>query len=427
MKISASSIIAFSLCGMALLPAKATSRLDGFALRLSNAEQRIEKRRVARQSGEDGGDVLFGTRAEARLSDAIRRYEEIVRKGGWQSVPKGKSLRRGDKDTRVPQIRRHLVLTGDLDQTKQSDAPTIDQYLHDAIVRFQTRHGLPNEGIAGNLTLAAMNVRAEVRLTQLRKNLERTRAMARLINTTGQNVVVNIPGYELQAVSGDQVKFSSRVIVGRIDRQTPALSVRIEGIDLLPTWRVPPGITRRDMIPKLASDPGYFSREGIQVLSASNGKPVAPGSSEWASGSAETLRFEQAPGASNALGLIRIAMPNKYVVYLHDTPKRELFAKPARPFSSGCVRTDKIAELALWLLTDHATWNANTLARAIKSGKSRSIKLTAPVPVHFVYLTAWVETDGDVNFREDIYRRDNASPGAELYLEHVVPRQPPSP
>ncbi len=427
MKMNVKSALAIYLGVSVLTPSMAEVRLDGFALRLSNAEERIDKRRAARKAGEEGGDLLFGTRATARLVHAVRRYEATVRDGGWEDIPRGKVLRRGDRDARIQQIRRRLAITGDLSQRSKSDVSLLGENLHKAIVRFQTRHGLPNEGVLGNLTLAAMNVRAEARLAQLRKNLERTRLLSRFISPTGRNVVVNIPGYELQAIVDDQIAFSSRVIVGRIDRQTPNLSARIEGIDILPTWRVPPGITRRDMVPKLTRDPGYFSREGIRVLDARSRQPVTPGAPEWLSGSAESLRFEQAPGRGNALGLIRIAMPNKYIVYLHDTPKRDLFAKPARPFSSGCVRTEKIAELTLWLLSDQTNWNADTLARAIELGKSRSLRLTAPVPVHFVYLTSWVEPDGDVNFREDIYRQDNASPGAELYQHHVVPRQPPSP
>ena len=177
----------------------------------------------------------------------------------------------------------------------------------------------------------------------------------------------------------------------------------------------------------MRNQPEYFARENVRVIRLADSRQLSPGSADWTSATPSTVRFEQLPGQNNALGLIRIDMPNKYVVYLHDTPKRELFAKPARPFSSGCVRTEKIAELALWLASDQPAWDAATLAQIISSGKPRSIRLTAPVPVHFVYLTSWVEPDGDVNFREDIYSKDNASPRAEVYEKRVVPVQAPTP
>jgi L,D-transpeptidase YcbB len=404
------------------------NRLQSFSMRLLKAEHRIEKRRAARQAGEEGADLLFGNRAEKRLEHAVRQYETIVRTGGWQSLQISKPLKRGDVDQRLPAIRERLAMTDDLDQTQppSAQADLFDDSLHDAIVRFQTRHGLPNEGYLGRLTIAAMNVRADIRLGQLRTNLARTRRMSG-IDTTGRSVVVNIPAYELLAVNGDAIVFTSRVIVGRMDRQTPTISARILGINVLPTWRVPAGITARDMIPKLRTDPDYFIRENVRVLRVSDNQPIGPASPEWLSADRSTVRFEQPPGPANVLGLIRIDMPNNYTVYLHDTPKRKLFSKVARPFSSGCVRTEKIAELALWLASDQSAWNAISLSRTIESGKPKTIKLTAPVPVYFIYLTSWVEPDGDVNFREDIYRKDNASPGAELYQEHVVPKQPPTP
>ena len=198
-------------------------RLSGFALSLSQAEHRIEKRRSARQAGQDGAEPYFGVRAEAHLQNAIRRYEQIVKAGGWRVVAEGKPLRPGDSDKRVSAIRHHLTATGDFDAKDAASNGQFDQTLLDAVIRFQTRHGLPNEGYLGNLTLAAMNVRADVRLGQLRTNLER---MRRFGNGSGaeRSVVVNIPAYELLALNGDQVAFSSRVIVGRVDRKTPEVS-----------------------------------------------------------------------------------------------------------------------------------------------------------------------------------------------------------
>jgi L,D-transpeptidase YcbB len=401
-------------------------RLPGFTSRLLSAEQRLGIRKPARKAGEVGGDLVYGIRAEARLQNAVRRYEAIVKDGGWPIIPNTKSVRRGDRDPRVPQIRQRLVWTGDLDSASVSKTDVFDDALHDAVVRFQVRHGLPNEGNVGRLTIAAMNVQASVRLAQLKRNLARIEGMRQFAGTK-RAVVVNIPAFELQAIVNDDVVFSSRVIVGRIDRKTPELSTRIVSVDLLPTWRVPPGITARDMLPRLRSEPGYFVRENFRVIRAADNQVIDPLAVDWTLPSVPKVRFEQAPGANNALGLVRIDMPNKHVVYLHDTPLRKLFDKPARPFSSGCVRVDKIAELAVWLLRDQPKWSANSISDAIKSGRPVSIKLTSPIPVHFVYLTSWVEPDGDVNFREDIYRLDGASPLAAKYIDRILPTQPLSP
>ena len=401
-------------------------RLAGFASRLLNAEKRIDARRPARQAGEAGGDLLYGIRAEARMQSAIRKYQEIVNAGGWASIPYSRVLRMGDRDPIVVLIRQRLITTGDLIEAQAQRSDEFDKTLHEAVVRFQSRHGLPNAGLVGRLTLSAMNVQADVRLGQLKRNLERSQGLKQLADAK-RAIVVNIPAYELQAVDDDQVTLTSRVVVGRVDRKTPTISAKVVGVDLLPTWRVPPGITKRDMIPKLQSDPAYFARENFRVIRTSDNQIIDPASVDWSQPSVPAVRFEQAPGANNALGLVRVNMPNKHLVYLHDTPLRKLFERPARPFSSGCVRVERVADLAIWLLADQSKWNAGSISNAVGAGRPVSIALQEPIPVHFIYLTSWVEPDGDVNFREDIYKLDSASPLAAKYVDRSLPTQPITP
>ncbi len=341
-------------------------------------------------------------------------------------IASGPPLRPGDVDERLPMVRARLAATGDLDRSQANNSTEYDPRLAEAVVRFQTRHGLPNKAHLGRRTIAALNVSAESRRRQLEANLLRIRSQRSLL-AAARTVIVNIPAFELQAIDQGHVVFSSRVVVGRVDRKTPTISAEIRGVNLLPTWRVPPGITKRDMVPKLVKDPGYFARENFRVIRVSDGTPVNPSAIDWAASDASQVRFEQAPGPNNALGLIRIDMPNPQIVYLHDTPLKKLFDQPSRPFSSGCVRVQKIAELALWLLGRRDDVGAAELAKVLNSGKPQNIALATPVPVHFVYYTAWVDHDGSVNFREDIYGNDQASPLAEKYDDRVLPKQPLSP
>lgn len=390
------------------------------------AQQAPDQRLHARQMDMSKADMLFSVEAEARLVSAIQRYEKIVQNDGWPLVEAGPPLKLGDTDSRIPAIRTRLIVSGDFVSARDRDSSEFNTRLHDAVVRFQTRHGLPNEGYLGKQTITALNVRADVRLGQLRTNLERNRSL-RAVSEEARAVVVNVPGFELYAMNHGRVELASRVVAGRVDRKTPQISAKILGVDILPTWRVPPGIAKRDMMPKLRQDPNYFLRENFSVIRASDNVAIDPLTVDWSSPNAPQVRFEQAPGAKNALGLIRIDMPNTHTVYLHDTPLKKLFDRASRPFSSGCVRVQRISELAHWLAAPQTELDMNRLAGIVQSSKPQSIRLASPVSVHLIYLTAWVGSDGEVNFREDIYKKDGASPRAEMYIEKSVPLQPVAP
>lgn len=339
------------------------------------------------------------------LEASVQHYKNIVVKGGWPIIPKGRSMRPGMIDDRVGVLRRRLVYEGDLPR-KLWKGIKFDANVEEAVKRFQKRHGLKPSGIVRFRTLRTLNVPAELRLEQLRINLVRMRQ--RLTEDKGDKyVVVNIPAYQLQAVRNGRVELYSRVIVGKRDRQTPAITARIRALNFLPHWRVPDSISSRDIIPLLRKDPGYLQREHLRVLETWGGKEVDPTSIDWNSQTALRYKFRQDPGEFNALGIVRLDMPNEHIVYLHDTPLKKLFGQTHRAFSAGCVRVHRIRDLASWLLQDvDPTWTRDKIDMVSTMGEPLDVKLEQKIPVLFVYQTAWATNDGRTHFRADIYGRD---------------------
>jgi murein L,D-transpeptidase YcbB/YkuD len=220
-------------------------------------------------------------------------------------------------------------------------------------------------------------------------------------------VVVNVAGFRVGFVRDRRLVWNSRVVVGRAARQTPIFRGRMTYVEINPTWTVPPTILREDILPKLHKDPGYLERENIAVIDR-EGRRVDPRAVDWKAysrGVPYTLRQE--PGPANALGRIKLMFPNPHSVYLHDTPARELFDRPERTFSSGCIRVEDPLGLAELVLDDPA-WTRETLEAEIATGKTRRVTLRQPVPVLLVYLTAMVDPDGSTRFFRDVYERDPA-------------------
>jgi len=341
-----------------------------------------------------------------QLQQALAHYRAIVAGGGWPLVADGPVLRTGDRDARVAVLRQRLTLEGDLPAGPDGgDAGLFDAALAGAVQRFQERHALARDGSVGARTLAALNVPAQARVDQLRMSLERVRWLADDVPDT--YVVVNVAGFRVAFVREHAVVWSSRVVVGRAARQTPIFGGLMTYLDLNPTWTVPPTILREDILPKLRRDPGYLARENISVIDR-NGRTVDPRGIDWAAygrGIPYTLRQE--PGPNNALGRIKLMFPNRYAVYLHDTPARALFDKPERDFSSGCIRVEDPLALAA-LVLDDPQWDRKALEAAIATGKTRRVRLRSPVPVLLVYLTAVADRSGVTRFYRDVYGRDAA-------------------
>ncbi len=359
----------------------------------------------------DAGDVYQALEREkpdhpyyTELKRELARYRKMEAAGALPTLPSGPTLRVGASDARVPTLRRRLDATGDLVGGVGDTATLYDSALIVGVRSFQRRLGLPDDGILGEGTRSALNVSAERRAQQIRLNLERGRWVLHHIDSTF--VVVNVAGYSVTYVRDGHVVWRSRAVVGLPFRRTPIFRDSISYLVFNPTWVVPPGILARDMLPRLKRGGVGALPAGMRVLQHS-GRAVDVSRIDWSkySGSSFPFMLRQDPGPTNALGLVKFMFPNRYLVYLHDTPSRELFNESARAFSSGCIRIEHPFELAELLLAN-AGWNADSVARVVKAGRTRNVSLRRPVPVLLLYWTAWVDDDGLVNFRSDVYGRD---------------------
>jgi L,D-transpeptidase YcbB len=347
------------------------------------------------------------------LHAALLQYLELQARGGWPEFPAGTILRPGAEDPRVPLLRDRLVLSGDLAPDSTTGYPTeagpsnrYDDALAGAVRRFQARHGLDVDGQVGPLTRAALNIPVERRIGQLLVNLERWRRMP--ADDGERRLIVNIPDFRAELRAHGETLATTRVIVGRANRPTPELSTRITHLVVNPTWTVPERIARLDLLPKLRNDPDYLDRGGFRVLAGWNpdARILDPDTIDWHDIAGRfPFVLRQAPGPANALGSLKFEMPNPYSVYLHDTPDRHLFDNAARAFSAGCIRVEGILDLA-GALAEPSGWDRPRLEAQIRVGQTRHLRLANPVEVHLVYLTAWVGEAGSVEFRDDIYGKD---------------------
>jgi murein L,D-transpeptidase YcbB/YkuD len=349
---------------------------------------------------------------------AIQKYQDIVSRGGWNIVPGGSELQVGSKGRGVEDLRQRLVATGDLDPVAGS-GQVYDSFVEAGVKRFQARNGLNKSGVVDKETLAALNVSAAARLQQLETNLIRLRAYS---GDLGERfVIVNLPGASVETVENGVVYSHHRAGVGRIDRQSPIMQTKATEINFNPYWHVPPSLIKKDLIPKMKADPNYLTEEKIHILDK-DGQEVSPSSINWSSDDATHFTYRQDPGSElDALGFVRINIPNPYGVYMHDTPEKGVFGDDFRFVSSGCVRVQDVRDYVAWLLKDNPGWTRDQIDEVIRSGQQQNVKLTQPVNVYWIYVTAWATPDGVVQFRPDIYQRDGAGPGP---LASAVPTQP---
>ncbi|MCH8504676.1 MAG: L,D-transpeptidase family protein [Ectothiorhodospiraceae bacterium] len=345
----------------------------------------------------------------ARLRDALAHYRGIVDDGGLVDVPAGPTMRLGDQGERVALLRQRLIQTADLDAAEFEAPERFDRELDAAVRRFQTRHGLEVDGLVGRNTLAVMNISAESRVRQILVNLERWRWMPQDLGE--RYIMVNIAGFEMTVVEEGETVMSQRVIVGRDYRQTPVFSGRMTYLVLNPSWEVPNSIAVRDLLPQIRRDPDYFDRMGFQLFQGwgASQREIDASTVDWHALSAARFpyRFRQRPGPLNALGTVKFMFPNQYAVYLHDTPSRDLFQRADRAFSSGCIRVERPMDLTEYLLADSARWSPMAIRTALDSRREQTITLPRAMPVYLQYLTAWVDKEGVVHLRNDLYNRDS--------------------
>lgn len=345
--------------------------------------------------------------AERQLQAAIGAYQRIVAQGGWPAIPGRVTLRPGDSSADVATLRRRLETTGDIGPAR-SDPYTFDSGLEQAVKNYQTRNGLEPTGIVYGITQRVLNVPAETRLKQLELNLTRLRELKPALAKGRRHIVMNAASFELQAISDGRVEVVSRTIAGKRSTPTPNVSAQVRAINILPYWHVPGTIAKAQLIPAMRKNPSYLYKERIRVFSTFGGEEVDPSTINWFGPEAERFVFRQDPGPHNALGLLRFDMPNKHIVYMHDTPMKQLFGFHERAYSAGCVRIENFVALADWIVAGHEGWNADRIEAAMASNTPQAIKLREPIPVHFIYLTAWVD-NGVVHFRNDLYNRDGSA------------------
>ncbi len=336
------------------------------------------------------------------LRAALERYRKLEQSGVWAALPAKEALQPGASSPSVRTLRQVLAATGDL-QMPVFDTPTYDDAVAEAVKRFQRRHRLAPTGTVNEATRKAFNVPPAMRVRQILVNMERRRWMPDDLGNP--HVFVNLPDYTLAVVENDASVMQMNVVIGKATWPTPVFSDLIEYLEFNPHWHVPPTILKKEVLPRMRSNPGYASASGLRVFY--NGKPVDPWAVDWSATRGAGYSFRQDPGQRNALGRIKFMLPNEFAVYLHDTPSKSLFQRPVRAFSHGCVRVAQPLELAEYLLArNDESWTRSRIERMIRAGNNRAVTLKTPVPVHLTYFTALPDGDGGVQFRNDVYGKD---------------------
>ncbi len=326
----------------------------------------------------------------AQLKDHLNRYYTLVANGGWQPISiSGKSLKKGATAPAVMHIKRRLQMTGDLPGTDTSQI--FNDTLEMAVKNYQVRHGYTPDGVIGATVLKELNVPAEKRLQQLLINMERMRWMPN--EPTSDNlIVVNIPEYVLHMYEGKNKVWDMNVVVGKEGHNTTMFTGDLNQVVFSPHWNVPESIVEKELLPKMNSDPGYLASQNMEIVKEDdgNGLPV----------------IRQLPGGNNSLGNVKFLFPNSFNIYFHDTPSKSLFEKDKRAYSHGCIRLSDPTKMTEYLLRNQPEWTPGRIQEAMNSGEEKFVKVKKAVPVFITYYTAWVNENGQLNFRDDIYSHD---------------------
>ena len=411
------------------------------------------------------------------LEKAISDYLQITDEGGWPQIPAGPALREGDRNDRVSFLRKRLIVSGDLElahkpnqieavngnlienlpvsqthrdptvngfASNQNGSPPLtkkklaakndpaelvnqdnvfDEMLKEAVQRFQKRHGLTVNGIVGAETLKELNVPVRERIRQLSATIERCRKLPPL--QENRYILINITDFTLNLFEDGKPVLSMPVIVGKTTQQTPEFDGLITNLIINPAWSVPFSIAAKEYLPKLKKNPGYLSRSRMQVYRSN--QRIDPSTINWSSYSERNfpLLLRQDPGPGNSLGRIKFMFTNPHDIYLHDTTTKKLFQRFPRAFSHGCIRVKDPIDLAVYLMQETPMGSEEAIKSAINKGKTQSLNLPSPIPINIVYVTAWVDSEGTVQFRPNIYNRKISSE-EEIIADTTAPSKTPS-
>jgi len=322
------------------------------------------------------------------LKDQLVNYLKIARGGGWPQVNTvKKSLKKGTRSPDIAIIKRRLMITGDL--VGNDTSQVFNDTLIMAVKNFQSRHGFTPTGIISDSLVKEMNVPAIKRVQQLLMNMDRMRWLAN--NPSGNLIVVNIPEFVMHVYEGKQKAFDIVVVVGKEGHNTMMFNGDLNQVVFSPYWNVPPSIVAKEILPAINKNPNYIAKENMEITGNDDGLPVV----------------RQKPGPGNALGKVKFLFPNSFNIYFHDTPSKSLFEKDKRAYSHGCIRVKEPEKLANYILRNQPEWSAEKINEAMNSGEEKYVKVKNPIPVVITYYTAWVDENGRLNFREDIYGHDS--------------------
>jgi murein L,D-transpeptidase YcbB/YkuD len=321
------------------------------------------------------------------LKDQLKKYVDIAKNGGWPQITASKKkLKKGVASPEISVIKKRLELTGDMPggDTTQRFNDTLEL----AIKNFQQRHGYKPTGIISDSLIKEMNVPAQQRVEQILMNMDRMRWLTNEPN--GNLIVVNIPEFVLHVYEGKQKVFDMDVVVGKEGHNTMMFNGDLNQVVFCPYWNVPSSIVTHEILPAMEKHPDYLAKQDMEVTGEEDGVPA----------------IRQKPGPKNALGRVKFLFPNSFNIYLHDTPVKSLFEKDKRAYSHGCIRVREPEKLAQYVLRNQPEWTPEKIEEAMSSNEQKFVKVKDPIPVLITYYTAWVDENGQLNFREDIYGHD---------------------
>jgi len=317
------------------------------------------------------------------LKEYLKKYKALPAVNITVGLPGNKPIRPGDNSPEIVKLRKKLFLLGDLTNAGDTTSTTYDSTLLIAVKRFQRRHGMTEDGIAGGGLVRELNIPVPQLIEKIMVNMERNRWLP--TDVRGRYLAVNIPEFVLHAYYDDSLLWNMNVVVGKDVNKTVIFAGTISEVVFSPYWNVPPSILKKEILPGIQKNPNYLEKNHMEW----NGTDV-----------------RQKPGPWNSLGQVKFLFPNSHSIYLHDTPSKSLFQESKRAFSHGCIRVADPKFLATYMLRDDSTWTTDRIAKAMASGKEQFVAVKNPMPVYITYFTAWVDRRGDLNFREDIYKRD---------------------
>ena len=331
------------------------------------------------------------------LKDQLVNYLKIAKNGGWPQVnPVKKSLKKGISSPDIAIIKKRLMITGDL--TGNDTSQVFNDTLAMAVKNFQSRHGFTPTGIISDSLVKEMNVPAVQRIEQLLMNMDRMRWLAN--EPTGNLIVVNIPEFMMHIYEGKEKYADIVVVVGKEGHNTMMFNGDLNQVVFSPYWNVPPSIVAKEILPAIDKNPNYIAKENMEITGNDDGLPVV----------------RQKPGPGNALGKVKFLFPNSFNIYFHDTPSKSLFEKDKRAYSHGCIRVKEPEKLANYVLRNQPEWTPEKINEAMNSGEEKYVKVKNPIAVVVTYYTAWVDENGRLNFREDIYDHD-ARLAAKMFIK----------